>query len=101
MEKQKILIEKSDKPQKKFRATVGNKHVYFGQAGFSDFTLHRNPERKNLHISRHKGMNENWGKSGIETAGFYAKNILWNKPTISESVRDTNKRFGLNIVFKK
>ena len=31
--------------------------------------------------------------------GFYAKNILWNKPTITESIKDTNKRFK-NISIK-
>ena len=35
------------------------------------------------------------------TAGFYAKNILWNKSTIGASVADTNRRFSnLRITFK-
>ena len=29
------------------------------------------------------------------TAGFYSKNILWNKPTINESVKDTNNKFNM------
>ena len=35
------------------------------------------------------------------TAGFYAKNISWNKPTINESVKDTNNKFKMiNINYK-
>ena len=62
----------------------------------SDYTKHKNPERKKLYENRHKSR-ENWNDP--LTAGFYAKNILWNKPTITESVKDTNKRFK-NISIK-
>ena len=83
----------SDKPEKKYYIiTKDNKRVYFGQASASDFTKHKNEERKNLYINRHK-KNEDWGKSGIDTAGFWALNLLWNKPTIKESYQDIKKRF--------
>jgi hypothetical protein len=49
-------------------------------------------------LIRHK-KNEDWGLSGIETAGFYAKNILWNKKTIPESVKDLNNKYK-NVNFK-
>ena len=28
------------------------------------------------------------------TAGFYAKHVLWNKPTMKESIADLNKKFS-------
>jgi hypothetical protein len=83
----------SDKPEKKYYIiTKDNKRVYFGQASASDFTKHKNEERKNLYINRHK-KNEDWGKSGIDTAGFWSRWLLWNKPTIKESYQDIKKRF--------
>ena len=42
------------------------------------------------YLDRHR-KNENW--ADYNTAGFYAKNLLWNKKTLSESVKDTNTRF--------
>ena len=40
---------KSDKPNKKYYIiTNDNKKVYFGQAGASDFTLHKNEQRTHL-----------------------------------------------------
>ena len=84
---------KSDKPEKKYYIiTKDNKRVYFGQAGASDFTQHKNEDRKNRYIKRHEN-NENWTKSGIDTAGFWSRWLLWNKPSIKESYEDIKKRF--------
>jgi len=51
------------------------------------------PDRKNRYVQRHKNMNEDWTKSGIKTAGFYAKHVLWNKPTLKESIKDLNDKY--------
>jgi len=84
---------KSDKPEKKYYImTKTGKHIYFGQASASDFTHHKNEERKNRYILRHQ-KNEEWGKSGIDTAGFWSRWLLWNKPTIRESYEDIKNRF--------
>ena len=46
---------KSDKPNKKYYIiTNNNKKVYFGQAGASDFTIHKDEQRKQQYIDRHK-----------------------------------------------
>jgi hypothetical protein len=82
---------KSDKPNKKyFIITSKGKKIYFGAAGMSDFTLHKNEARKNLYINRHK-KNENWNDK--DTAGFWSRWLLWNKPTIEASYQDIKKRF--------
>ncbi len=70
------------------------KKVYFGQASASDFTNHKNEQHKQLYINRHKN-NENWTKSGINSAGFWSKHLLWNLPTITASYQDIKKRFNI------
>jgi len=94
-----IIITPSPQKEKKFKAVIdGKKTVHFGAEGASDFTLHKDEERKQRYINRHR-KNEDW--TDPKTAGFYAKNILWNKPTIQASIKDTNKRFkGLHITYK-
>ena len=96
-----VIITKSKKPDKKYDALVnGTKTVSFGQKGASDFTKHKNTDRKERYIDRHKAR-EDWTKSGAKTAGFYSKHVLWNKPTLKESIGDINKRFkSLNIKMK-
>ena len=95
-----VEIKKSKNPNKKYDAIITKKEgqkktVSFGQTGYSDFTKHKDEDRKENYIARHK-VNQNW--KDYETAGMWSKNILWNKPTIEESIKDTNKRFkNLNI----
>ena len=59
----------------------------------SDYTIHKDSEKKVRYINRHKGMNADWTKSGINTAGFYSKHVLWNKETIQKSVNDLNNKY--------
>ena len=94
-----IVITPSSK--QKYDARIdGSKTVSFGQKGASDFTKHKNTDRKERYIDRHKAR-EDWTKSGVKTAGFYNKHVLWNKPTLKESIDDINKRFkNLNIKMK-
>ena len=96
-----IVITKSKKSDKKYDARIdGTKTVSFGQKGASDFTKHKDKDRKERYIDRHK-KNENWNASGAKTAGFYSKHVLWNKKTLKESVDDINKRFkSLNVKMK-
>ena len=94
-----IIITKSKNKDKKYDARIdGKKTVSFGAAGMSDFTKNKDPERKQRYLNRHR-KNENW--SDPTTAGFFAKNLLWNKPTLTESIKDTNNRFkNINIKLK-
>ena len=79
-----VVITKSKKPDKKYDARIdGSKTVSFGQKGASDFTEHTNTNRKDRYIDRHNN-NEDWTKSGANSAGFYSKHVLWNKPTLNE-----------------
>ena len=94
-----IVISKSKNKNKKFDARIdGKKTVSFGSAEHSDFTKHKDEERKRSYLNRHK-KNENW--SDPTTAGFMSRWILWDKKTLTESIKDTNNRFkNINIKLK-
>jgi hypothetical protein len=68
------------------------KTVHFGSAGMSDFTKHKDEERKERYIARHSA-NENW--SDYMTAGSLSYHLLWSKPTLSASYNAYIKKFGL------
>jgi hypothetical protein len=68
--------------------------VHFGALGYSDYTKHKDPDRKRRYIVRHK-TTENWTKSGVLTAGFWSRWVLWNLPSFRDSVADTKRRFNL------
>jgi len=52
----------------------------------SDYTKHKDEIRKQRYIERHQ-IRENWNNP--LSAGYWAKRILWNKKTITESLKDT------------
>ena len=92
----------SDKTHKKFYIiTNDNKRVYFGQAGASDYTIHKDDERKLRYIKRHQER-ENWGKSGINTAGWHSRWLLWEEPNIKDAYKKIkNKLLKWGIITKE
>ena len=99
-----VVITPSKKKDKKYDANIktkdSNKHISFGAKGYEDFTTHQDPKRKDRYISRHK-KREDWTKSGADTAGFYSRHLLWNKPTFNESFKDLKRRFpSIQLTYK-
>ena len=92
-----VVLTKYNKPDKKYDARIdGTKTVSFGQKGASDYTKHKNKDRKDQYIDRHKSR-EYWTKSGAKAAGFYSRWITWNKPTLKASVDDMIPIRGLKV----
>ena len=102
----KFYLYESDKPTKKYMVKFINpktdreKTIYFGQAGASDMTQHKDETRKARYIARHKGMGENY-KDPYSGAGFWAMHILWNEPSISASIKDTMEKYDIKIIRKR
>lgn len=101
----KYYLYKSTNPKKKYMIKYINpktnreKTIHFGARGMSDYTnLNKDDERKTRYIKRHSGMGENWNDP--QTAGFYSRWLLWNKPSLSASIRDTNEKFDIKIIDK-
>ncbi len=82
-----ITISKSKNPKKKYDTKVNGKTISFGASGYSDFTQHKDKERKQRYINRRK-KNEDW--TNPTTARFYAKNILRNRDMVKASVLGIN-----------
>ena len=96
-----VYLRPSTNKGKKFTATIveddgKTKTVHFGASGYSDYTIHKDEERRQNYINRHRA-NENWGISGIGTAGFWSRWILWEKPTLASAKRAAAKKFNITI----
>lgn len=88
-----ISIKKSPKKDKKLVAKFSDgKEVHFGYKPMSDFTKHKDEDRKNLYILRHRSR-EHWDDP--QTRGSLSRYILWNKKTLKASIEDYKKRFKL------
>lgn len=97
--KYKLLsINPSHRKDKKYMAIFHDTQkddyitTHFGAKGMSDYTIHKDIERKKRYIDRHQ-KNENW--SDPTTPGALSRWILWNLPTLKDSIKDFKKRFNL------
>ena len=95
-----VLLTKSPHSEKKFRVVLENgRSVNFGAKGYQDFTQHGDPDRMRLYVIRHRAR-ENWKRSGIDTAGFWSRWLLWSKPSLDQAIKFIKQKFGIIIVKK-
>jgi len=93
------ILSKSDKKDKKWKVIYTenggkSKTIHFGDSNYEDFTMHKNEDRKQLYLNRHRSK-ENW--LDPKTAGFWSRWLLWNETTLSSSIKDVEKKFLIKI----
>lgn len=93
-----VQLSKSNQEGKKYKAVFYDenrqkiKTTHFGASGMSDYTKHKDEDRKQAYLARHKN-NENW--NDYKSAGSLSRHLLWNKPSLSASYNDYVKKFNL------
>jgi hypothetical protein len=73
--------------------TKDERRIPFGAKGMSDYTLNKNPLRRQSYLSRHRSR-EDW--TNPMTAGALSRWILWEATSIQEAVRKFRRRFSLS-----
>lgn len=56
------------------------KIIHFGQAGYSDYTKHKDPKRRKSYLSRSGGIRNKDGrltKNDPFSANYWARKVLW------------------------
>ena len=87
-----IVISASTNKKNKYDAVIdGKKKISFGASGYSDFTMHKDTDRKEAYIARHS--KEDWSKSNIASPAWMSRYILWEKPTLKGAVDNANKKY--------
>ncbi len=95
----KVIFKKENDKKHKYKAIFYDdnnnkiKTVKFGGYGYWDFTIHKDDIRKQRYLNRHKKP-ENW--NNYMSAGALSRWLLWNKPTLKESLEDFKNKFNLN-----
>ena len=92
-----VRIIKSSRSDKKYMALFnidGRKKItHFGQAAADDYTITKNEEQKKRYRTRHK---KDLDTGDPTRAGYLSYYILWNKPTITDSIASYKKMFNFN-----
>lgn len=93
----KLTIKPSPKSDKKYvaiftRDNGRTKRVHFGGSGYSDYTKHKDKERRRLYRSRHRNDRIN----DPETPGSLSWYILWGDSTsMKENIKKFKNKFRL------
>jgi hypothetical protein len=88
-----LEVKKSTRKDKKYMAVFDDgTSTHFGSAGMDDYTITKDKEQRERYRTRHK--------KDLETkdptrAGYLSYYLLWNKPTLKESIANYKKRFNL------
>jgi len=67
------------------------KSTKFGAKGMSDYTIHKDTDRRNNYINRHK---KDLRTNDPSRAGYLSMYILWNKKTFKSSLLDYKRRLN-------
>jgi hypothetical protein len=80
----------------KYVAEFDNPHqiIKFGAFGYEDYTQHHDLRRKKMYLLRHR-RNEDW--EDPRTAGALSRWVLWNKPSLKDSINDYAKKFHMHL----
>ena len=87
--RERVVISKSNHPEKRYVAEFEKKTMHFGQKGGSTFVDHKDAKMKRAWEARHRAR-ENW--RDWDSVGALSKHVLWNKTSVSASVKDLNAR---------
>ena len=89
-------ITKSHKPTKKYDAHLlvdgKPRTIPFGAKGYTDYTINKDPKRKELYLQRHQ-KREDWNNP--LTPGFWSRWYLWEEPSAELAEKKLVKKFGL------
>ena len=101
-----LSVSKLKTGKKKYKAVVfitetqRENTITFGAKGYNDYTIYYEKEgkevadeKKSAYIARHSKAGEDWTASGVDTAGFWSKHLLWNKSTITASLREIKSKY--------
>jgi len=96
-----VRLRRSRNPAKKWDVILsddkdnGKEYIIaFGARGMSDFTKHGDTDRRQRYLDRHRPR-EDWTATGLLTPGFWSRWLLWNQPTLEESLAQVVRRFRL------
>lgn len=86
-----LQVVNSWRMDKKYAAIFDDHNtIHFGAKNMSDYTIHKDDERKNRYIARHE-KNEDW--TNPYKPGTLSRYILWEFKSLPDAVKQYNKRF--------
>jgi hypothetical protein len=91
-------LYRSSRNGKKLMVVHRDKTIHFGASDYDDYiTSNGDDNKKKRYIQRHQ-KNEDW--NDLKKAGTWSLFILWNKPTLKQSIKNMMEAFNIRIIRK-
>ena len=105
-----VNLTKSKRNDKKYTAifNYNNKKyiVHFGgikENGepYEDYTTHRDRERQQRYIKRHKIEARRWEhkKDNLKYPSYWSRWLLWEKPNLKDAMKNIENKLKIKIIF--
>ena len=101
-----LILKKSKRTNKKYVVKDGTRTVHFGDDRYRDFTLmnDRNSKYYEANPNERQRIKENYRRrhkgDNLEnpfSAGALSYYLLWNKPSLKQSIKDYENKFNIKI----
>lgn len=94
---------KSNKPEKKFFILKNGQppFIHFGASLYDDYTQHLDKERRDRYLKRAKKIKNKNGDLTFDdpkSPNFWAINLLWNRPSIEESIQKLYNKNKIKVI---
>lgn len=95
-----VRIQPSPLKGKAYRAVFTRRkdqattHTDFGSSSHANYTIHHDEKRKANYLSRFRKLIERYADNP-QAPTTLSTMLLWNKPTLEESLKDYKKKFGM------
>ena len=99
--KEKIILQKSNKPDKRYMMKFDDKTIHFGSGkltGKGTFLEHKDDKIKQNWIKRHKVREDH---NNPKTAGALSRHLLWGEKTLDKSIKAFEDKFKNYDIVKK
>jgi hypothetical protein len=92
----RYILKKSTRADKRFAIDMGGMMEHnFASKGAETFIDHKDEKKKKAWIARHKN-DKNY--NDMHSAIYHSKNLLWNKATLTEAIKDYEKRHKVTLI---
>jgi len=90
------LLQKSTRKDRRYMVqlqTPGKHTIHFGSPFYENYTIHKDPKRRDLYLARHK-KGENW--EDPTTPAFWSRHLLWEEPSMGDAIKALERR-GITV----
>ena len=91
----RYILKKSTRADKRFAIDMGGMLHNFGSDVGKTYIDHQDDKKKKAWTARHRN-DKNF--NDMHSSIYHSKNLLWTKPTLTEAIKDYEKKHKVTLI---